>query len=80
MDGLGIANNYRRRLVSHAPPLHLLPAPLSLPGGEVLVGGRVPAEDHPCHCEDVFLHGPGHEDSAAAAGTVPGATALWRTL
>lgn len=39
-----------------------------LPGGEVLVSRRVPTEDHPCNCEDVFLHRQSHEDTTAAAG------------
>ncbi len=43
--------------------------PVCLPGGEVLVGRRVPTEDHPRYCEDVFIHRQSHENTTAAAGT-----------
>lgn len=38
------------------------------PGWEVPVSRRIPTEDHPCYCQDVFLHGQSHEDTTAAAG------------
>lgn len=37
-------------------------------GGKISVSRRVPAENHPCHCENVLLHRPSYEDTTSAAG------------